>query len=275
MKLKYFYTIFLLVGLGLLFLNSSSGPGNVQGQDRTGGPLSPGNCGLCHGAGAFNPSISLELLDGEDPIDGWTPGQTYTMRVTITADADAVEYGFQAVALDGSNKQIGSFTAGSGTQVVNLGGVQYIEHSSPSTSNTFEVSWTAPGDGAEDVSFYVAGVAANNNGSSGGDGAAFLAQPVTVFGPLNARDLPELANELRVFPNPVGEVANVQLELPETTPAQLRLFNAQGQLLRQQQELLTAGTNQLQLVVDDLPHGQYWLELSDGRRVSRTALIKQ
>ncbi|MCB0635757.1 MAG: T9SS type A sorting domain-containing protein [Lewinella sp.] len=275
MTLKHIYPFLMLAGLGLLFINSSSGPGNVQGIDRTNGPLSTGYCGNCHGAGSFNPSISLELLDGEDPVGIWTPGQTYTVRVTIAADDGAQRYGFQAVALDGNNDQIGSFTAGTGTHVVTLNGREYIEHSSPNISNTFEVSWTAPNDDAEDVFFYAAGIAANNSGSSGGDGAAFLAEAVSVAGPLNARDLPALAEDLRVFPNPVGEAANIQLELSEATTAQLRLFNVQGQLLRQQTESLNAGLNQLRLHVDDLPHGQYWLELSDGRRLSRTALIKQ
>lgn len=274
--MKVIYTLFVLAACGLVFINSSSGPANVQGQDRTGGPLANGFCGNCHGAGAFNPMLDVALLENDQEVGIYLPGQTYTLQVTINADADALRYGFQAVALDEDNNQVGSFAAGTGTQVVTLAQRQYVEHSSPSTSNTFEVEWTAPSEAnLADVRFFVSGIAANNNGSSGGDGAVFLNEPVVVERPVGTRELPALAHDLLVFPNPVNDLAHIQLSMDAATTVQLRLFNQAGRLQYQGRENLQAGSNHLELAADQLPAGTYWLELSDGTRASRTAVVKQ
>ena len=179
--MRIIYILFSVALATTLFMASSSGAGNVQQQDRTGGPLSSQFCGLCHATGAFNPSINVQVLDGEDAVSVYQPGQTYTLRVTITADEGAVGYGFQAVALTGAdNLQAGSFTAAMGTQVVTLNDRDYVEHSQRSAANVFEVQWQAPTTGLDDVRFYAAGVAANGNGTSANDGAARLTEPVVL-----------------------------------------------------------------------------------------------
>jgi hypothetical protein len=49
-------------------------------------------------------------------------------------------------------------------------GVEYIEHSAASPSGTWTFSWTPPANASGNVAFYIAGNAANGNGSSdGGD----------------------------------------------------------------------------------------------------------
>lgn len=257
-------------------MGSSSGPGSVQGQDRTGGPLANGYCGNCHGAGAFNPSIDVQILDNGTEVQVYEAGVTYQMRVTIDADAGAAEYGFQAVALAGAtDEQAGSFAAGAGTQVVSLGGRDYVEHSSPNSDNTFEVDWTAPSSGLGDIRFYAAGVAANNAAGSGGDGAVFLTNPVTLQDmTVSTNDIPELAAALTVFPNPVQDQLNVQLDLDHGTEANFRLVNASGQTLLQQQQELVEGRNNMSFNVSDLPAGHYWLEVTDSESASRTAVMK-
>jgi hypothetical protein len=274
--MRIIYTISFLLVTGLLFLGNSSGPAAVQGQDRTGSPVASGFCGVCHASGAFNPSLTLEILDGDNPVTSYQPGTNYTMRVTVNADAGALVYGFQAVALLDGNLQAGSFTSGAGTQVVPLNNRQYIEHSEASEDNVFEVEWTAPANSAGDVSFYAAVMAGNDNGSSGGDGAAFLMNPVVLSaGAVNTQELPALASSLQVYPNPVGDLLNIQLELEENTLASVRIYNQLGQQLVQYQERLNQGENQLLYDVSQLAPGQYVLEISNNNKASVSSLIKQ
>ena len=267
----------LLLSGAIIFLGSSSGPGAVQGQDRTGGPLANGFCGNCHAAGAFNPSMNLELLQDGDVVMGYMPGETYTMRVTVNADAGAQVYGFQAVALSGAdNVQAGSWTPASGTQVTPLGGRDYIEHSQRSESNMWEVEWTAPENSTGDISFYAAAIAANNASGSGGDGATFLNSPIVLNDlTVSTNDLPELANSINIFPNPVADQLNLQVEVEQTTDAELTIYNALGQPMLRRAIQLGVGNNQEQMDLSNFPAGHYSIEIRNSEAASRKMLLKQ
>jgi uncharacterized protein (TIGR03437 family) len=114
----------------------------------------------------------------------YTPGQQQTLTIKIT-DSKARVYGFQMSArLDsnGTNGQAGNFTAGSRQIVICDNGslkgssgcpsnapVQFIEHNTPFTTSTINVTWTAPSSNVGTVTIYVAANAANGDGNSTGD----------------------------------------------------------------------------------------------------------
>lgn len=274
--MRIIYTFSLLLAATALFLGNSGGAGAVQNQDRTGGPLANQFCGLCHGAGAFNPSLQVEAFFQGAATTTYTPGETYTIRLTISDNGGASGYGFQAVALDDNDAGIGTLTADTGQQTVTIGGVDYVEHSQTGSSNVFEFNWEAPASGNGDANFYAAITAVNNNGGSGGDGAAFLQVPLVLSDmTVNTNDIPELATELTAFPNPAVDVLQVKLAVDRSTNAQLRLVNTLGQTLLQQREQLNVGANQLSLDVASLPAGNYVLELSDETSASRTMIVKR
>lgn len=269
--------LFFMLCCGVLFLGNSSGPGAVQGKDRTGGPLSEGFCGNCHAAGAFNPSMVLELLQDGDVVNGYEAGETYTMRVTITAESGVQVYGFQAVALTGDdNLQAGSFAPVAGTQITTLNDRDYIEHSERSDSNVFEIEWTAPSTGTGEVKFYSASVSANNAAGSGGDGAVFLTSP-TVLQDLTVgtNELPALATRLNAFPNPVVDQLNLQVEVTEGNRATLRVYSMLGQPMLQRDIELNAGVNNLSYDLSELAAGQYTIEISNNAAASQTMIFKK
>ncbi len=273
--MRIIYYLFAAGVTGFLLMANATGPGNVQGADRTGGPLSAGACTVCHGTANFDPSLDVKVLSDGAEVNGYEAGETYTLRVTVNNNGGS-EFGFQATALSADDSSVGSFTASSGTQIITLNGVDYIEHSSPSGSNTFEVEWTAPSSGAGEVNFYAAGVAANAGGTNGGDGADFLMNPVVLADmTVGTNDLPELAADLLVFPNPVQDQLNVELTVEATLEAEARLVNTAGQVLYRHQQIFQQGQNEWSINVQDLPAGHYWLELSDGQSASRTAVLKQ
>lgn len=275
--MRAIYMLFFVLCCGVLFLGNSSGPGAVQGKDRTGGPLSEGFCGNCHAAGAFNPSMVLELLQDGSVVNGYEAGENYTMRVTITAETGVQVYGFQAVALAGAdNVQAGSFTPVAGTQVTTLNDRDYIEHSQRSTSNVFEIQWTAPSAGTGEVRFYSASVSANNAAGSGGDGAVFLTSP-TVLQDLTVgtNELPALATRLNAFPNPVMDQLNLQVEVEESSRAMLRVYSMLGQPILQRDLDLTAGLNNLSYDMSKLVAGQYTVEISNNTAASKTMIFKR
>ena len=275
--MRAIYMLFFVLSCGILFLGNSNGAGAVQGQDRTGSPLSNNVCGFCHAAGAFNPTMTLELLQNGAVVNGYQAGENYTMRVTVNAEAGAQVYGFQAVALVGTdNVQAGSFTAVAGTQVTTLNDRDYIEHSQRSASNTFEIPWTAPSASAGEVKFYAASIAANNANGSGGDGAARLNDPLVLNDlTVNTRELPALATRLNAFPNPVVDQLNLQVEVEATSDAMVRIYNMLGQPVRQENIVLAPGTNNLSYNLGNLVAGQYTVEISNNTAASRTMVFKK
>ena len=97
--------ISLMIGSAFFFLSNAGGAGNAQGADRTGSPLGIGTCGSCHDGGNFSPVINVTLLEVDKQVTQYIPGKLYQIKVTIEAKNNPKEYGFQLVALSGSNHQ--------------------------------------------------------------------------------------------------------------------------------------------------------------------------
>src|SRR5262249_52558058 len=103
----------------------------------------------------------------------------------VITDSTARAYGFQITARLESNLangQAGDFTAAEQQVVICDDGsvkrtagcpanatVQFLEHTQPFRTNTISVSWTAPATNVGNVHLYVAGNAANNDGTNSGD----------------------------------------------------------------------------------------------------------
>jgi uncharacterized protein (TIGR03437 family) len=113
----------------------------------------------------------------------YTPGQAQSLVVTIT-DGVAATYGFEMTArLESgpSTQQAGDFTPGTNQKVIcsdnqirpasgcGGNGIQWIEHTQPSLSNTINVQWTPPSAGAGNVHIYVASNATNGDNTRLGD----------------------------------------------------------------------------------------------------------
>lgn len=245
-----------------IWLGNASGPGAVQGQDRTGSPVSPGYCGVngCHGGGNFSTDVELLILDAnEDTITEYTPGEQYRLRISIAAEG-AEGYGFQAVALDSANDGAGEFgDASSGTQITTISGRQYFEHSSRSSASTFEIDWTAPEAGSGNISFYAAANAANADFNNTGDDpdTTSLIVVESLSSNLNAQQAEQV--ELQVYPS------FVQTEVwskwsPQVKAEQLTISDLTGRIYRQE-KIVNQSTAELNIPVYDLPGGIYFVRL--------------
>jgi uncharacterized protein (TIGR03437 family) len=155
---------------------------------KTGAPgdttCSQSSCHLGTAVNGGGGNVSVTFSSGTT----YTLGQKITVTVKIT-DSVAKRYGFQASARPASeprNTQAGTFTPGAQQQVLcntnifgdnrpasgicpSTGPLEFIEHSSPFTTNTITFTWTAPTTDVGPVNFYVAANAANGNGSETGD----------------------------------------------------------------------------------------------------------
>jgi hypothetical protein len=287
MNFKFIYTLplFLIVGFFLAFSNGPAGGDGGNGprmQDRSGSPfaITQGpTCAACHNNGSFNPGLTIDVLEDGSPIDEYVPGQTYTIRYTIEANAGSPsKFGVQSVILtDNDDSNAGTFgDAPSGTRVATIDTRKYFEHATGSAENTFEIEWTAPEDEAGDVTIFAAGVAANGNGTNGGDNGTAatlaLAQSLNVSTFAGPELLPIKVN---TFPNPVADRLNLRLDSQVAGFYDFEVLNLQGKRIWRTREQIMRGENNISAYVSDFPSGIYLVKISDGDNIFTDKFIKE
>lgn len=278
MNKRLLYATSAVVTAILMWLANGAGPGNVQGIDRTGSPLSPGACDACHSGGDFSPTITAELLDTGTPVTHYQPNKNYTLRVKVTtASGSPLRYGFQAVALTGtSNTAAGTFgTAPTGFRKTTIVGRTYVEHSSPRTNNTMDFPWTSPATLGEEIRFFAAGLAANNNSNSSGDAGVDLPTALVISPLVSSSE--ELAVEkfgLKMLGNPIGEQLRIRMQAPQTGEYRFTLMALNGSMLWSREMHLVQGEHQLNFDAESLPEGVYVLQVLNGSSTAGVKLVK-
>ena len=171
----FFATWLIVADEGTSVSASSSGP-------TPGVSSAPGetNCAACHVTNPVNSGGGFVKISGLPK--NYRPGQQIPLTVT-TEMLGGVIFGFQMTALDGRNLQTGTFSLPSQTpaqmQIVTgiVGGNQrrYVQHTGDGVipveldKKSWNFMWTAPSSRIGKIDFYVAGNAANSDGTNGGD----------------------------------------------------------------------------------------------------------
>lgn len=277
MKFKNIYIAsFLTISAAALFMGNSNGRAAGGNADSTGGN-GTGTCGNCHSGGAYNPTLNVQFLDSTatNAVTAWLPNKTYTIRVRVVAGAGTpAGYGFQMIDYRGANIHVKGWAASghsSNVQISTLGQKKLAEHNTRSTTNTFDVKWTAPASGSGIVTFFVAGNAVNG-GASGTAGDSPVNTSVTFpEGRVNTNELNINLQRIVISPNPVANMATLQLESKTTRDLELSIIDAVGRTLRRQMWNVVQGENQIALPISDLGSGIYFLRLAEGQdAVART-----
>lgn len=226
---KHYATIIGMTMLATAFIAASAGVAEDQNKDRTGAPGSDNACSQCHSAGAFDPQTLISVLEQgtNTPVTEYVAGQTYNVAFTVLSISPVQPsvYGFQATAVlsDGSNA--GTFqNPGPGVQLEDVGGRHIIEHSDAAMLGVFIGEWVAPDSGSGQVDFYMSGVAANDSGSTAGDGYAggtfSMTEASVGIEETEVSDLLVRAN---------GGIIDITVH----EQGQLSIFNLSGQLVEQ------------------------------------------
>jgi len=261
----------VLFPLGILILafTAMSNTGGRAGSGNSAATLAPGDgtttcaSSFCHGTNSFDPSMTVEVSDSDgNQVTEYTLDQSYTVKITIDAGSgNPLGYGFQVVSLDGEDSNYNAWGTDlpGGTQVSNLSnGREYFEHSNVLPSNTFEVEWTAPAANQGDITFYAAGIAANSNGNSGGDGGTSTS--FTLSAPIisDVNEVNLISNSV-LYPNPTVDIITLDTDW---TIGQTQILNHSGKLVRSFDKI----PNQIRTA--DLIPGLYILKMTSGDQVS-------
>jgi len=145
------------------------------------------NMAGCHNSFATNSGSGALSLTGLPA--NYTPNQEINLTVTLN-QANRALYGFELTALDEQNRRAGELIVTDTSRTQRITGVvggalrEYIQHnfngSSPNGANqaSWNFRWKAPAQSVGRVTFYIAGNAANNDGTAFGDFIYTISQSI-------------------------------------------------------------------------------------------------
>lgn len=153
--------------MAALFCNVVEGRSGRPPFDVAGAPPLEQTCAICH-TGEGDGTLEVDFQDGGL---GYVPNGLYDLRV-ILSEEGKIRFGFEmANRAEGDNSTTaGSWLSGEYSQVFDEG--RLIGHQAAPFSDdthTFEFQWAAPAENVGEITFYVAGIAADGDGSTEGD----------------------------------------------------------------------------------------------------------
>ncbi|MCJ8288321.1 MAG: hypothetical protein HRT58_03240 [Crocinitomicaceae bacterium] len=209
MKKSYILSSLALASLGFFaFQQAEMESGIVQkfskehrfsggGQSGLTGAPGEANCTQCHSGTTQDGSTqnSVLFLSGTTPVTEYTPGDTYT--VTLSLASSPAKSGFSATALDATDTKAGTLIGAGvgGTQNFSASGRDYVSHTLTSnTSAQWAFSWIAPATDVGIVTFYFASNETNDNGATSGD-VIYLSEHT--IGAASGAGIEETSNEAK------------------------------------------------------------------------------
>jgi hypothetical protein len=181
MHYKKIIVLAVTLTIPLLFVNFTTIKSAGAHPGATGAP----NDGSCADAGCHTGNVVLNdkvvnSLIFPTPDSTYTPGKTYLVTIKVKK-ASIVRFGFEAGALDATNKNAGTFALAESsrtqllTHVVKGDTRTEVTHTQAGNSTTttgstqWTFNWTAPATNIGVITFYYATNAANNDKQNTGD----------------------------------------------------------------------------------------------------------
>lgn len=218
-----------------MHVNSNSAPASTTGAP---GEVDCTTSG-CHQSYKVNSGSGKLSVHIENGLSSYIPGKTYPVTVEVE-QASLLRFGFQMVALkDKDNSNVGVLipTDGSRNQVTPGYGIfsdrKYITYTFKSTNativgkSTWTFNWTAPATDEGSITFYVAGIAANNDGNDLGDYGYTTSLKINS----NTQQISNNNFTVKSFPNPAKDMVNVNYSITETSKVKIDLVDLQGRVV--------------------------------------------
>jgi len=260
MKKNYFFKFILLLipVSAVIFISASAGrDGGFSGSVGD----SSNTCTSCHSGGNFGATVTIQT---EVPAGGYALNTSYGIQVDVTGSGS--KHGFQITAERISdNAKVGTFVDdGADNQLIN-GGTHVTHTTAGNSKKVWNFNWTSPTTDVGAIKFYVAALAADGTGGTGGD------QTVTAStGNFNVLGLSkEVQLDFAMYPNPSSDYVTVQLP-SGSSKADISVFDLAGRLMRS--STITSSANKIN--VQDLSTGMYVLKIESEGKIGSKQFIK-
>jgi hypothetical protein len=260
----------MLLVIGAILIVTTSGVADILssgapvGSTGASGELTCGKSG-CHtgdnGANNINTGKGTLSITSEQNITNYTPGETYTITVALK-ETGVQRFGFSLTALDENNNKAGTLivTDQQRTQIFQgahqFTGRDYLTYRMIGT-NPYEpgkglwtFQWKAPDQPTGTITFYAAGISANNDATDKGD---------LVY---TQRLISEAGFSFTVFPNPAKDYVKVQLSRPIDEYLYFSLYDVAGKLINSLPDRsVSADGTTISFPLNGLQKGVYMLKM--------------
>jgi hypothetical protein len=217
---------------------------------------SPGDgksCTSCHG-GSQMTIQGTGWVTSDVPLDGYTPGTTYNMTVTVPGSGTK---GFEVSPQSPSGTLLGTLIAGTNNKLTGSG--KYITQSSSSNANpaVWKFKWVAPVKNTGVVTFYGSYTVSKK----------FTYVGVNVFPEKTQTGIYESVirnpkSEIVIYPNPSHGSSVVSYELSEKSHVTLIINDQSGKKVKElSQGIQMAGNHKIILNTNELSSGMYYYTL--------------
>ena len=277
MNIKFTTALLLLLFAAGISLSNKNGRAAQAGKGNTGAPGDETNtngtartCGFCHTSTNISSTVSIRLINAAgDTVTNYLPGQQYTALVRVNGVGMVNGYAFQMIALRNADTTDIDGFLDQGTNNYKLStianGRTYAEHDNISNTDGFAVRWVAPPAGTGPVTFYAAGNAVNRNGTSTGDGASIASVLIPENPVSGITENGGAIASAKVFPNPIAQTAQLEINPRQADNYRLQIFNQQGQRVYFADTFLPEGRQYYALPSETWQTGIYLIEISNGR----------
>lgn len=270
------------VGMLLAVSSMQSGTHGTLG-NRTGSNGNNEGCASCHGNNANTATvITIELLSGGNPVTTYTPGTTYTVRLSGQNATNArPKFGFQLTAANAAGTSVGTMATNGVTGVATRANNTLIEHTQPqdgtlSPDNNYtyvrEFNWTAPVAGTGTVKFYAVLNAVNGNGSPDANGSDQWNQGESVTiteAEGTAIKQHNLLKGLEVFPNPAGKELSLVLNTTDYGAYEVSVIDFAGRVLQSKVHMHSGSGQSFKSDITSLAPGIYLINVKhNGKEVT-------
>jgi hypothetical protein len=281
MKKRILLLTFLFATLAFTFMSNSNGRATTGNADSTGAGTNGVFCQQCHSSGNFAPNITIQVFteNTTNAVTEYIAGTVYDVKVTVAATTGTPSgFGTQFTCLKASNSTAitGFSSPSSNAKLATLSnGRQFVEQNGLSASGVFTAKWTAPASSTGSVTFFAAGIAADGSGNTANDGATKTTLTLTEAFNASSKSEQQLAVSLKVYPNPVETILNIETIGSISGEHTLTITNLAGQVILNQQVDMDFGMDFTQVNVAHLAKGIYNLTLAKDGKVATTKMVKQ
>ena len=277
MNIKFTTALLLLLFAAGISLSNKNGRAAQAGKGNTGAPGDETNtdgtartCGFCHTSTSISSTVSIRLINSAgDTVSNYLPGQQYTALVRVNGAGMVNGYAFQMIALRNADTTDLDGFLDQGTNNYKLStianGRTYAEHDNISNTDGFAVRWIAPPAGTGPVTFYAAGNAVNRNGTSTGDGASITAVQIPESPVSGIAESTGAIAAMKVFPNPIAQTAQIEINPRKAGNYRLQIFDQQGQRVYSMDAFMPEGRQYHAIPSENWQPGLYIIEISDGQ----------
>lgn len=237
----------------------------------------------CHDDNTINDGASeLIILFDNGLTSSYVPGKKYSVTVSISNNLFN-RFGFEVVCLknnDDKNTGIITITDSSRTQVIKnyneFTDRNYITYTYYGTTpfssgiGKWSFDWTAPADDEGPVTFYVAAVTANDDGTDNGDYVytnSVTISPLKATG-INTNVVPEVFHQILIYT--VDKSLNISYCISENSFVEISLIDLLGRQVETlySEQQLHGKHNHLFNLSENYAAGIYFVRLKNNNKIS-------